>query len=65
MPGLSGLALLDLFDRLPPVALLTEHEYDSDVIARRTKLSMYLAKPVPPVDLIEAVTQMLTGSHVD
>src|SRR5580692_4605835 len=43
MPGLDGLSLLDQFDLLPPVALLTEHEYDPEVIARRTKLSMYLA----------------------
>jgi CheY-like chemotaxis protein len=64
MPGLDGLALLDQFDDLPPVALLTEHEYDPEVIARREKLFMYLAKPVPPRDLIEAVAQMLGASDI-
>jgi two-component system, chemotaxis family, chemotaxis protein CheY len=64
MPGLDGLSLLDQFDHLPPVALLTEHEYDPEVIARRAKLSMYLSKPVPPRDLIEAVSHMLTASNI-
>jgi CheY-like chemotaxis protein len=64
MPGLDGLTLLDQFDRLPPVALLTEHEYDPEVIARREKLFMYLAKPVPPQDLIEAVAHMIKASDV-
>jgi CheY-like chemotaxis protein len=64
MPGLDGLSLLDQFDLLPPVALLTEHEYDPEVIARRTKVFMYLAKPVPPQNLIEAVAHMLTASDI-
>ena len=61
MPGLNGLELLDALDDLPPTALLTERDYDVDVIARRPKLFMYLAKPVPPLDLIDAVTYMLTA----
>ena len=65
MPGLDGLSLLDEFDQLPPVALLTEREYDPEVISRREKVFMFLSKPVPPPDLLEAVSHMLSAGHVE
>jgi CheY-like chemotaxis protein len=58
MPGLGGLELLDVLDDPPPVALLTEHEYDPEVISRRSKVAMFLQKPVPPVVLLAAAARM-------
>lgn len=65
MPRLDGLALLDEVDDLPPVILMTEREYDFDVIARRSKVSLYVAKPVAPDDLIEAVAHLLSSARGD
>jgi CheY-like chemotaxis protein len=58
MPGLGGLELLDVLDDPPPVALLTEHEYDPEVISRRSKVAMFLQKPVPPAVLLAAAARM-------
>ena len=65
MPRLDGLALLDEVDDLQPVILMTEREYDFDVIARRSKVSLYVAKPVAPGDLIEAVAHLLSSARGD
>lgn len=47
MPGLSGLWLLDQLDDPPPVLLVTAHDYDTEVWARRDTIFLYLQKPVP------------------
>jgi two-component system phosphoglycerate transport system response regulator PgtA len=61
MPGLDGLALLDELDDPPPVALLTAHVYDEEVVARRSKVALYIQKPIAPTDLLEVVGRMITG----
>lgn len=61
MPGLDGLDLLDKLDDPPPVVLVTAHDYDPEVMARRSKVSLYLQKPVPPANLLEAVAQAISA----
>lgn len=60
MPGFHGLELLDKLDVPPPVVLVTAHEYDAEVMARRHKVVSYLRKPVPPVTLLKAVEDALS-----
>jgi DNA-binding response OmpR family regulator len=62
MPGLDGLTLLDEFEDPPPVALLTAHEYNADVMTRRSKVALYIQKPIAPTDLLEAVERMIPGA---
>ena len=57
MPRLSGLELLDRLDDPPPVLLLTARDYDVYVTGRRSKVYMYLQKPVPPRELLRAVAR--------
>jgi DNA-binding response OmpR family regulator len=64
MPGLDGLSLLDQIEDPPPVALLTAHAYDEAVVVRRSKIAMYMQKPINPPALLEAVAQMFTGNGV-
>jgi CheY-like chemotaxis protein len=59
MPGLDGLSVLDAIETPPPVALLTAHGYDNDIMVRRSKVTMYIQKPIAPPDLLEAVARML------
>jgi len=61
MPGLDGLSLLDQIEHPPPVALLTAHTYDNAIVVRRSKIAMYMQKPINPPALLEAVAQMFTG----
>jgi DNA-binding response OmpR family regulator len=61
MPGLDGLALLDEFEDPPPVALLTAHEYNADIMTRRSKVALYIQKPVAPTDLLDAVERLIPG----
>jgi len=60
MPGLDGLGLLDRVSDPPPVVLITARDYDAEVIKRRSKVSMYLQKPVPPASLLQAVGAAIT-----
>jgi CheY-like chemotaxis protein len=64
MPGLDGLSLLDQIDDPPPVALLTAHAYDEAIVVRRSKIAMYMQKPINPPALLEAVAQMFTDDGV-
>ena len=64
MPRLGGLELLDRLDVPPPVALLTDHNYDAEVIARRSKVAVFLQKPVPPTVLLAAAARMFERSSV-
>lgn len=59
MPGMDGLVLLDHLDDPPPIALLTGHEYDKEVMARRAKVLLYLQKPVSPEDLLKAAERLV------
>lgn len=59
MPVLDGLHVLDELEDPPPVVLMTAHEYDADVMARRSKVTLYIQKPVPPRDLLAAVAKAL------
>jgi CheY-like chemotaxis protein len=61
MPGLDGLSVLDQIENPPPVALLTAHVYDDEIVARRSKVAMYIQKPVAPLALLEAVGRMFAG----
>lgn len=61
MPVLDGYRVLDLLDEPPPVVLLTARNYDSEVVARRDKVFLYLQKPIHPNDLLEAVALALVG----
>ena len=58
MPRLGGLELLDLLTAPPPVALLTSHEYNDEVLARRSKVTVFMQKPVLPEQLLNAVAQI-------
>jgi CheY-like chemotaxis protein len=62
MPGLDGLSVLDEIENPPPVVLLTAHVYDDEVIARRSKVSLYVQKPIAPLALLEVVARMFTGA---
>src|SRR5580704_3936387 len=64
MPGLDGLSLLDEIEDPPPVALLTAHAYDEAVVVRRSKIAMYMQKPINPPALLEAVARMFTDNGV-
>jgi len=59
MPGMDGLVLLDQLDDPPPIALLTGHEYDKEVMARRAKVLLYLQKPVSPEALLKAAERLV------
>jgi CheY-like chemotaxis protein len=59
MPGLDGLSMLDDIEDPPPVALLTAHVYDEEIMTRRSKVAMYIQKPIAPLALLEALAQML------
>jgi DNA-binding response OmpR family regulator len=63
MPDMSGDELLtELRQTSPglPIALLTSHQpTDSAVSALRGKADGFLAKPVPPGDLIDTVTALV------
>ena len=59
MPGMDGLVLLDQLDDPPPIALLTGHEYDKEVMARRAKVLLYLQKPVSPEALLKVAERLL------
>jgi CheY-like chemotaxis protein len=61
LPGRNGLWLLDQLEDLPPVVLVTAHNYDPDVMARRAKVLLYLQKPVQPPDLLQAVARSLAA----
>lgn len=60
MPGLDGLSLLDEIENPPPVALLTAHGYDEAIMLRRSKVAMYIQKPIAPLELLEAVARMFS-----
>jgi CheY-like chemotaxis protein len=62
MPGLDGLSVLDHIEDPPPVALLTAHAYDDEIMVRRSKVSVYIQKPIAPLALIEAVALMFSGT---
>jgi len=59
MPVLDGFGLLDQLENPPPVLLVTAHVYDSEVMARRDKVFMFLQKPVPPPELLQAVARAM------
>ena len=63
MPGLDGLSVLDQIEDPPPVALLTAHVYDDEIVARRSKVAMYIQKPIAPLALLEAVARMFAGDR--
>ncbi|MGH9017588.1 MAG: response regulator [Acidimicrobiales bacterium] len=63
MPGLDGLSLLDQLDDPPPVALLTAHAYDDSIVARRSKVVLYIQKPVAPPILLEVVADMFAHAR--
>lgn len=55
MPVLDGFGLLDRLQDPPPILLLTARGYDREVMERLDKVFLYLRKPTPPPDLLEAV----------
>jgi len=59
MPRLDGLKVLDELGECPPVVVMTAREYDTEIMSRRSKVALYLQKPVPPENLLEAVAQAL------
>jgi DNA-binding NtrC family response regulator len=59
MPKLDGLRLLDALPNPPPVVLMTAHDYDAEVMARRSKVFAYAQKPIPPESLRGLVAQAL------
>lgn len=61
MPVLDGLQLLDRLDDPPPVVLVTAREYDKAIMARRSKISLYLQKPISPRILLEALERAISG----
>jgi two-component system C4-dicarboxylate transport response regulator DctD len=63
MAGLSGLWLLDQLDDPPPVLLVTGHDLDPDVLARKEKFVTYLQKPVSPRVLLDAVAVALSAAQ--
>ena len=63
MPGMNGLTLLDHLDDPPPTALITGHSYDTEVMDRRSKVSLFLQKPVSPVHLLEAADDLMRRSE--
>ena len=63
MPGMDGLTLLDHLEDPPPTALLTGHSYDTEVMARRSKVLLYLQKPVSPRTLLEAADYLVGETH--
>jgi CheY-like chemotaxis protein len=60
MPGIDGLSVLDEIEHPPPVILLTAHVYDDAIVARRSKVTIYIQKPIAPPALLEAVARMFT-----
>jgi DNA-binding response OmpR family regulator len=63
LPGLDGLQLLDRLDNPPPVILMSAAAYGSDVILRRSKVHMFIQKPVPPEHLLAAVSRTLKADR--
>ena len=59
MPGLDGFGVLDRLDDPPPVILVSAGEYEENIMARRDKIHSVILKPVPPEQLIAAVTSAL------
>jgi two-component system phosphoglycerate transport system response regulator PgtA len=63
LPGLSGLWLLDQIDDPPPVVLVTAHDYDPEVLARREKVFLYVQKPVAPAELLRVVARSVAAGR--
>jgi len=63
LPGLSGLWLLDQIDDPPPVVLVTAHDYDPEVLARREKVFLYVQKPVAPTELLRVVARSVAAGR--
>ena len=63
LPGMNGLTLLDLLDDPPPTALITGHSYDTEVMDRRSKVSLFLQKPIRPDYLLEAAGDLTRRSE--
>lgn len=61
MPVIDGLALLDMLDDPPPVVLMTARDYSSEVMERRSKVFMFVQKPVPPQYLVDTVARAITS----
>jgi DNA-binding NtrC family response regulator len=59
MPNLDGIGLLDMLDDPPPTVIMTAHDYDYDVMARRNKIFRYVQKPIPPTELLSLVAAAL------
>jgi len=60
MPVLNGLEMLDLLVDPPPVVLITAREYDEQIIQRRSKVLLYLQKPVFPEVLLASIAQAVS-----
>lgn len=63
LPDRSGLWFLDQIDDPPPTILITGHDYDDEIMHRRSKVLMYLQKPVTPLTLLEVVSRALKGDE--
>ena len=63
LPGLSGLWLLDQIEDPPPVVLVTAHDYDPEVLARREKVFLYVQKPVSPAELLRVVARSVAAGR--
>ncbi|HAM03450.1 MAG TPA: hypothetical protein DCQ30_14680 [Acidimicrobiaceae bacterium] len=63
LPGLSGLWLLDQLEDPPPVVLVTAHDYDPEVLARREKVFLYVQKPVVPTELLRVVARSVAAGR--
>jgi CheY-like chemotaxis protein len=61
LPGLNGFWLLDQLDRLPPVVLLTGHDYDQEVLVRRDKVFAFVQKPVAPPALLPIIARSVAA----
>jgi len=66
MPKKDGLSVLDALESPPPVVLLiSAYEFESDDRARvKSKVFRYLRKPVPPLSLIDAVSEAAAQSSM-
>lgn len=63
LPGLSGLWLLDQLEDPPPVVLVTAHDYDPEVLARREKVFLYVQKPIAPSELLRVVARSVAAGR--
>ncbi|MDE3086318.1 MAG: response regulator [Acidobacteriota bacterium] len=59
MPNLDGPHFLDHLDDPPPVVLVTGAFYDDEVMARGSKVTWFLKKPVSPEELVTIVMRCL------